>query len=117
MMKIFFIFLFALVGFCLSHILKLPECQNYNAVFSKVKHDYRLLGEILASIGGILLPQCLSRCMIHPNCISVNYRRDNSHCELLGVAAQLFDRLRNSSFVTSPGWLHLETDYTIKKVY
>ena len=119
MMKVF---LFILAPLCLfvcvsvSHMLKLSECNNYDGIFSKIKYDHRLVEDILAFIGAISLRGCLTKCLYDPICLTVNYRRDNSACELLGVAVQMYDPTKNATLVSAPGWNHFETDYTIRQV-
>ena len=104
------------VGICVSHMLKLSECSNYDGKFSKIKYDQRLVGDILAFIGAISLRECLTKCLYDPICLTVNYRRENSTCELLGVAVQVYDPTKNGTLVSAPRWHHYETYYTIKQV-
>ena len=114
------LFILILLGFvveiCVSHMLKLSECSNYDGKFSKIKYDQRLVGDILASIGAISLRGCLTKCLFDPICLTANYRRENSTCELLGVAVQYFNSTKNATLVSAPGWNHFETDYTIRQV-
>ncbi|XP_066918596.1 uncharacterized protein [Clytia hemisphaerica] len=110
----------AILGFfiatCFSHMLKLNECGNYDGIFSKIKYDQRLIGDILNVIGAITLRGCLTKCLYHPICLSVNYRRANSTCELLGVAIQVYNPTKNDTLISDAGWNHFETDYTIKQL-
>ena len=112
------IYLTAILSVSLCHILRLPECNKYDAIFSKIKYDVRLVGDILEELSSsaITLRKCLTKCMLHSTCLSINFMRENSTCELLGVAAQKPNAIKNPSYVQAPGWKHFETDYTAKKV-
>uniref|UniRef100_A0A7M5UJ30 Apple domain-containing protein n=1 Tax=Clytia hemisphaerica TaxID=252671 RepID=A0A7M5UJ30_9CNID len=104
------------VSGCVTHMLKLSECNNYDGKFSKIKYNHRLIGDMLVVIETISLRGCLTKCLYHSVCLTVNYRRDNSTCELLGVAIQVFNPVKNTTLLLAPGWHHYETDYTAKQL-
>uniref|UniRef100_A0A7M5TYV2 Apple domain-containing protein n=1 Tax=Clytia hemisphaerica TaxID=252671 RepID=A0A7M5TYV2_9CNID len=97
----------------LSHILRLPECNNYDAKFSKISYHQRLIGNILKTLDFISLRKCLTKCMWHLRCQSVNFKRQNETCELLGNSLQS-NLTGNVLSVPQTGWIHFETDYDEK---
>ena len=75
----------------------------------------RLVGNILELLEFISLRKCLTKCMFHPSCQSVNFMRHNETCELLGNSAQK-NLTGNAVFVSADGWNHFETDFDEKTV-
>ena len=114
-MKLVACFSFVFVIFVKARILKLPEYNKYDAEFSKITYHQRLVGEILEFLEFILLRKCLTKCMFHPSCQSVNFMRHNETCELLGNSAQ-GNFTGNALFVPANGWHHFETDFDKKTV-
>uniref|UniRef100_A0A7M5XLV4 Apple domain-containing protein n=1 Tax=Clytia hemisphaerica TaxID=252671 RepID=A0A7M5XLV4_9CNID len=114
-MKLVAFFSFVILIFVKANILKLPECGKYDAEFSKITYHQRLLGDILKTLDFISLRKCLTKCMLHPTCQSVNFMRQNETCELLGNSARR-NSSGNSLFSPAKGWNHFETDYDKKTV-
>ena len=110
-----FIFITVIIKLSSTHILRLTDCNIYDAEFSKIKYHNRLVGSIITLIDLITLRKCLTKCLYLPTCYSVNYMRQDEKCELLGDAAQ-----RNVtgavSFEVANGWNHIETNYDRKSV-
>ena len=104
------------VSVTFSHVLQLKQCHNYDAEFSKITYGQRLLGEILSTLSSLSLRGCLTKCMYHMGCLSVNYMRDNSICEILGntIHRNVPDHVSISS--NESGWNHFETNYGRKAV-
>ena len=90
-------------------MLKLKECNIYDAEFSRIKYGYRLTGNSLEFLYQISLRKCVSDCTHHIECRSVNYHRENSTCEFLGVAVNSFVQ-DVDNLLKAPGWNHFETN-------
>ena len=99
-----------------SMILREKQCNLYDAEFSKIFHHRRLVGNILELIDLLTLRDCLTKCLHHPNCHSVNYMRRDQKCELMDDAFQL-NITRTVSFAIADEWNHFETNYNRKTVH
>ena len=113
-MKRFFVF-YLLLNISYTHILKLPQCNKYDAIFSKITLNRRLIGGEITHIVTISLRKCLTKCMFHITCLSVNYMRQAEECQLLAITAQR-NETGNALWATANGWNHFETDYNTKSV-
>ena len=119
LMKLVILLLFIFVDSTSPHILKLPECHKFDAIFSKIKYNKKLNGTILQTFdltrfGADSLRRCLRDCTIHPKCWSVNYMRQNSTCELLESVYQ--SCTDEATWLDAIGWNHFETDHLLKTV-
>jgi len=89
-----------------SNILKLSECGLYDAEFSKISNNVKLNTTILTVLNGVSLIQCETQCTAHQHCLSVNYKKSDSLCELVD-----YDQKCGFSdfWVEVPGWTHYGT--------
>ena len=106
----------AFVSVTLPHVLQLHQCHNFDAEFSKITYGQRLLGDIFQNLTSLSLRECLTKCLYHLGCLSVNYNRYNSTCEILRNTIQRNtpDRVILSS--DDSRWNHFETNYDRKAV-
>jgi len=89
-------------------MLKQKECSIYDAEFSEITYNSKATSNANSSIAplyGLQLPQCLSKCLLHPKCLSVNYLRSNLTCEFVmeTKCASTF------SMTLANGWNHFDT--------
>uniref|UniRef100_A0A7M5WR55 Apple domain-containing protein n=2 Tax=Clytia hemisphaerica TaxID=252671 RepID=A0A7M5WR55_9CNID len=96
-----------------STILREAQCNIYDAEFSKIKYNQRLIGNILDFIESVSLRRCLTNCLHHPNCQSVNYMRPGKLCQILDDAFQL-NVTGTVRFERADDWNHFETNYNRK---
>ena len=68
-----------------GYMLKDLSCSLVDAEFGNIRYGSRLLQGVLSTLSLIGLRQCLTKCLTHPTCKSVNYNRKNQLCDLLGV--------------------------------
>lgn len=92
-----------------SRMLKIHECNLYDAEFSFIKYNYRFTENISSTIHQLSLRQCETNCAIHPTCKSVNYMRENSTCELVDSSIQSCSVNVTKFFQEIDGWNHIET--------
>ena len=78
---IYFLFLVDKVS---TYMLKLPQCNKYDGLFSVVFPHAKLIHGKVHTITQVTLLDCLQSCVYHPTCRSVNYKKDSSSldCEL-----------------------------------
>ncbi|XP_066923681.1 uncharacterized protein [Clytia hemisphaerica] len=103
------------IGIANSEILRLRQCNKYDAEFSKIKYNHRLVGATITELGLLSLRKCLTRCMYHTTCHSVNYMRSNERCELVGDSAEQ-NSTRMTTFEQRQGWNHIETNFYRKTI-
>lgn len=115
-LKIAFCFTIFCLSFTFSHVFQLKQCNNFDAEFSKVTYGQRLLGEILLTLSSLSLRGCLTECMYHLGCLSVNYMREDSTCEILGNTIQRNIEEHVTVLTNQTGWNHFETNYDRKAV-
>ena len=101
------ILIFLLFKFAFSRMLKFEECNLFDAEFSKVKRGYILpLWYKVPQLKDVSLLKCLSACMYHPKCFSVNYSPSRMLCHLLETATYMCG---GGIFYPTPDWDHYET--------
>ena len=113
--KAFLVFIILVISLVKPEILRLSQCNVYDAEFSRIKHNNRLVGNKIVLLVSITLRKCLTQCMYHSLCQSVNYMRLDEKCELLGDSAQL-NATGLVNFELATGWNHLETNFHRKTV-
>ena len=104
------------VSVTFSHVLQLSQCRNYDAEFSKITYGQRLIGDIFQTLSSLSLRECLTKCLYHLGCLSVNYNRDDSTCEILQNTIQRNTPDRVNISMDESGWNHFETNYDRKEV-
>ncbi|XP_066934385.1 uncharacterized protein [Clytia hemisphaerica] len=107
------LYYFTLVKFAISTMLKVNQCGIYDAEFSQIKYDHRLTGDLTDTLFLVSLRQCLTKCMLHTTCKSVNYIRQNETCELSSSLSYKTCDLPGVVYQPAKGWNHFQTD--IKK--
>ena len=109
---------FTLVKFTLSTMLKVNQCGIYDAEFSKIKYDHRLVGSLIDTLYLISLRQCLTKCMLNTSCKSVNYMRHNQTCDLSSSLSQEHEcnPLAGIVYEQAEGWNHFQTDFKKRAV-
>jgi len=88
-----------------SNILRVRECSLYDAEFGNIRYNVRLSKIILLELNNTSLLQCETQCTLHPQCLSVNYLKKDSFCEL--VDSEVCEISHN--LVDTPGWRHYGT--------
>ena len=118
MMKLTYVYYFTLVKLTFSTILKVNQCGIYDAEFSKIKYDHRLVGSLTDTLYLVSLRQCLTKCMLHTTCKSANYMRQNQTCEFLSSLSQehACNPLSGIVYEQAEGWNHFLTDFKKKTV-
>ena len=112
----FTIFIIFCISIGFSHVLQLKQCHDYDAEFSQITYGRRLLGDIFTTLDSISLRGCLSKCLYHLGCLSVNYMRANQICEILGNTVQQNSSLYAVLASNESDWNHFETNYNRKAV-
>jgi len=88
------------------NILKLTECSLYDGQFSNIRSNVRLNETMLSVLNDVSLLQCETQCTVHPQCLSVNYMKTNSTCELLAGDQKCG---MSENWVDASGWTHYGT--------
>jgi len=90
-----------------ARMLKLNECAIYDAEFSEITYNKKAnsSSNMIAPLYGLQLPQCLRKCTLHPECLSVNYLRSNLTCEFLAETKCAI----SITMTPADGWNHFET--------
>ena len=104
------------VSVTFSHVLQLSQCRSYDAEFSKITYGQRLIGDIFQTLSSLSLRECLTKCLYHLGCLSVNYNRDDSTCEILQNTIQRNTPDRVNISMDESGWNHFETNYNSELV-
>ena len=77
----------ALVRIVHTEILRLPQCDKFDANFSILHNNKMLIGAIIDRLHGLTYIQCTRMCIRYQHCKSINYwEHENeameSECEL-----------------------------------
>ena len=70
-----------------TEILRLPQCDKFDANFTVIYNNKILVGVLIARLYGSSYLQCTRKCIQYQECKSINYREDfagklKSVCEL-----------------------------------
>ncbi|XP_057302169.1 uncharacterized protein LOC130636452 [Hydractinia symbiolongicarpus] len=91
-------------------ILRLPECNKFDAAWTEFYYDEILKGSKHSLVSDHTMEQCLKKCMLYPKCKSVSIKENEKLCMLHhsrhgdeGVALEIAE-----------GWTHIETDDTVQ---
>eukprot|EP00111_Clytia_hemisphaerica_P001715 TCONS_00004857-protein len=99
-----------------SHVFQLDQCRNFDAEFSKITYGQRLIGDIFQTLSLLSLRECLTKCLYYLGCLSVNYNRDDSTCEILGNTIQRNISDQTDILSGDEEWNHFETNYDRKEI-
>ena len=95
-----------------AEILRLPKCAKFDAMFSVLERNKKLVGSVIAKFDGKEYFECIALCIKFVNCKSINHERKKSLCELnskekgdVGVSLE-----------KSNGWMQGETPKNPKQV-
>ena len=77
----------ALLSIIHAEILRLPKCSKFDANFSIMYNNKRLVGATLARLYELTWMECTRKCIQHQMCKSINYWENGtdelkSECEL-----------------------------------
>ena len=109
----YYLWLIVLVKLVGSEILRLNKCSKFDAHFSVYKKDKKLVGGlILARLESHTWNDCVSGCIRHDDCKSINYNMDPRICELLDVETGN----EGARFESHHDWMHVETPKNRTKV-
>ena len=65
--------LFAYITVIHTGILRLPECNKVDGMFSKFHRNQRLVGSIILRFAKFNIGRCISKCLEFSECKSVNF--------------------------------------------
>ena len=102
---VFLVIMSSVVGFMLKDL----SCSLFDAEFGKIRYGVRYAQNVIVSHSSILLRQCLTKCLMHPICLSVNYNRKAQLCELLDVNLHCGGGGWQGHLETNSSWNHFDT--------
>lgn len=95
-----------------AHILRLPECGKYDAIWTVLYEGQKLIGAVHTVLSSLTLRQCLKKCMLYRTCKSVSVHSEENLC--------MIHNSRNgengTSLETVTGWDHMETDPRVENL-
>lgn len=95
-----------------AHILRLPECGKYDAMWTVVHQGQKLINSIHTVLPKISLNHCLTKCMLYLECKSISAHSENHLCMMhSSLNGENGTMLQNEE-----GWVHMETDLRVKNV-
>ena len=93
-----------------ARMLKKTNCSLYDAEFSMIHQNMRFLaGQIEPILYQINLRECLTKCVVHATCLSVNYFKSNETWILNIGFHRLSSMILNQVFGVASGWVHYNT--------
>ena len=113
------VLLIILISLVVGFMLKDSSCSLFDAEFGKIRYGVRYTQNTIVSLSSILLRQCLTKCLMHPICLSVNYNRKDQLCELLDVNLHCGGGGWQGYLETNSSWNHFDTTNkdTVKILY
>ena len=93
-----------------ARLLRIQECEIYDAEFSVKKSNYRLNIAVVKEVQNLRLDKCIHQCTLHENCYSINYNKPEMRCEFLGYTTGGFKR-NIEELMPADGWTYIETKF------
>ncbi|XP_057302053.1 uncharacterized protein LOC130636374 [Hydractinia symbiolongicarpus] len=93
-------------------ILRLPDCNKFDAAWTEFYYDEILKGSKHSLVSDHTMVQCLEKCMLYPKCRSVSVKEDEKLCML---HHSRHDDEKNK-LEMAEGWTHIETDDTLENI-
>ncbi|XP_057299633.1 uncharacterized protein LOC130630237 isoform X1 [Hydractinia symbiolongicarpus] len=97
-------------GFTYAEIYR--NGNSFNATFSKVSNNKRLLSGLILSEKSPTIGHCLYKCVLTRTCKSINYYFELNNCELL--SNEITDE--DVTVESSNGWIHYQTEPSAEQV-
>ena len=96
-----------------TKILRLPECNKFDAKFSVMFRNKRMTGGLLlARLQSMTFEDCVVRCIRFKRCSTINHNENKTLCEL--NAKEVGDN--RTVLEHNTGWVHAETPKNQNKV-